>query len=209
MKQTQSAYSKMYLVTPTVYEKLLHCLDKSDAKMTSDLNVEKEDSIQRPAEKEIESLNLDALNQPAENPPEIPVTYAETVQVPQEMQIEDVPPPQQQQQQQQQTEGLLDEDEMPPPQQYEIVNNPLKQSCSEQSEDTSTVVPRDNFIYNPNWKQVPKIKVFTAKRPQPVRATPISYHPYGPPGERNIDKTKKFQCNICAKFFDRKWALTR
>ena len=33
MKNIKSPYSKMYLVTPAVYEKLLTCLDEKDKKI--------------------------------------------------------------------------------------------------------------------------------------------------------------------------------
>jgi hypothetical protein len=55
MKPTKSPYSKMYLVTPGVYDKLLTCLDEKDKKSTELLNIEKERE-ERPGEKVIEDI---------------------------------------------------------------------------------------------------------------------------------------------------------
>lgn len=59
--KSQSPYSKMYLIPPNMYEKLLICLDEKEKRVTEDLNVE-ENVEERPSEKEIEILNQEALN---------------------------------------------------------------------------------------------------------------------------------------------------
>lgn len=124
MKSAHSAYSKMYLVTPTVYEKLLHCLDKSDVKITSDLNLEPKDvNPSRPAVREIQSLNLEALNQPPLIPREEIVQKPETVLVEPPTFGEEM----EEQEQQLEQPGLLPAVEEQPPvpvnlPQYQIVN---------------------------------------------------------------------------------------
>lgn len=88
-KQT-SAYSKMYLVTPSVYEKLLTCLDEKEKRITEEMNIEKDISTEeRPAEKYIEMLNKEALNidPQAEIAPDIPeqIEQQQQQQQPQEI----------------------------------------------------------------------------------------------------------------------------
>lgn len=60
-KLSSSAFNKMYLVGPAVYNKLLNCLDDLEKKQTIDLNNDKEGvEEQRPSEKLLAQLN----NQP-------------------------------------------------------------------------------------------------------------------------------------------------
>ena len=205
MKSTHSAYSKMYLVTPSVYEKLLHCLDNADAKMTKDSNVEKHfATTQTPAEKEIQTLNLESFNEPPETLQEEIVTHPETVQVPPAIYGSEFDEQQQQQQEEQQQQQQVVGEKIPVPQ-YEIVNNPLKQSCATQSTDTETVVPKANLIYNPNWK------ITNVAGKKNVKVSTPTFHPYGPPGDRTKmpKQATDLQCPVCYKFFDRKWSLTR
>ena len=69
MKRTLSTYSRMFLVTPTVYEKLLNCIDEKDKKITQDLNISKE-KTQRPSDDYIQELNIESFNEPREVNPE-------------------------------------------------------------------------------------------------------------------------------------------
>ena len=65
----QSPYSKMYLIPPNMYEKLLTCLDERETRQTQNLNVEEEAIQERPSERQIDILNQQALNpEPIENP---------------------------------------------------------------------------------------------------------------------------------------------
>lgn len=63
MKPKQSSpYSKMYLVTPSVYEKLLTCLDEKEKRSVEEMNIEKDIPMEeRPAEKYIEMLTKEEL----------------------------------------------------------------------------------------------------------------------------------------------------
>jgi hypothetical protein len=63
LRNSQSPYSKMYLVTTSVYEKLLSSLDEKDTKTVDILNKDK-DFTERPSEKYIESINTDEFEQP-------------------------------------------------------------------------------------------------------------------------------------------------
>jgi hypothetical protein len=52
-----SSYSKMYLVTPTVYDKLLKCLDEGDKKIIHNLNKESSsDQPLRPSEQILQNM---------------------------------------------------------------------------------------------------------------------------------------------------------
>ena len=57
-----SPYSKMYLVPPNMYEKLLKCLDEKETRQSEELNIENESIEERPGERQIEMLNKEALN---------------------------------------------------------------------------------------------------------------------------------------------------
>jgi len=65
MKKNISTYSRMFLVTPTVYEKLLNCIDEKDKKSTENLNISK-DKTQRPSDDYIQGLNIESFNEPRE-----------------------------------------------------------------------------------------------------------------------------------------------
>jgi len=65
MKKTLSTYSRMFLVSPTVYEKLLNCIDEKDKKFTENLNTSKEKKI-RPSDEYIQELNIESFNEPRE-----------------------------------------------------------------------------------------------------------------------------------------------
>jgi hypothetical protein len=67
MKPKQSVYSKMYLVTPNVYDKVLQSLDDKLKKTTAELNVEKE-TEERPAEKIIENITAQEISPDIEVP---------------------------------------------------------------------------------------------------------------------------------------------
>ena len=81
MKPSKSPYSKMYLVTPGVYNKLLTCLDEKEKKSTELLNVEKERE-DRPGEKVIEDITTGDFE-----PPEV----EDIPQVEEQQQVEEQP----------------------------------------------------------------------------------------------------------------------
>lgn len=63
-----SAYSKMYLVTPSVYEKLLRCLDDGDKRVTEDINKEPETEELRPSEIELQNVGTADILEPQTQP---------------------------------------------------------------------------------------------------------------------------------------------
>ena len=90
MKPTKSPYSKMYLVTPGVYDKLLTCLDEKDKKSTELLNIEKERE-ERPGEKVIEDITTgDFEPQNVEEMPQMEEQQQQQIQ--EQQQVEDIPP---------------------------------------------------------------------------------------------------------------------
>ena len=71
VNKNPSPYSKMYLIPPNMYEKLLACLDEKEIRAAEDLNIEKELEQERPGEKQIEMLNKEALNPEIINNPQV------------------------------------------------------------------------------------------------------------------------------------------
>jgi len=205
MKPSTSAYSKMYLVTPSVYEKLLSCLDEADKRMTEKLNAPEEAVPERPATQYIEELQQQDLL-PGEEQQQLligPVEPAEIMEQQQPLldtQIEGLP-----------AEPLIDyvepeihiqEEQMPlqqqvvqqPPVQQQVippiirsqvpqqlVDNPLRQPCP--IEDTERVIPRI-LHYNPKKKSIIKPnlksiqKVITLKT-NPARKMQFNLPPTG------------------------------
>jgi len=73
MKQRTSTYSKMYLVSPAIYERLLNCLDDSEKIQTESQNKPSDDQPpKRPSEQIIENIHLEEIGQPASLPPPQP-----------------------------------------------------------------------------------------------------------------------------------------
>ena len=65
--KNKSAYSKMYLVTPGVYEKLLKCLEDGDKRVTEDLNKPAEEFLSRPSETALQELGgIDVMSEIAD-----------------------------------------------------------------------------------------------------------------------------------------------
>jgi hypothetical protein len=60
MKTKQSVYSKMYLVTPNVYDKVLQNLDEKLKKSAEELNIEKQ-TEDRPSEKILEDISAQEI----------------------------------------------------------------------------------------------------------------------------------------------------
>lgn len=64
MRQRTSTYSKMYLVSPAIYERLLNCLDDSEKMQTEEQNKPGEDPPKRPSEQIIENIHMEEIRQP-------------------------------------------------------------------------------------------------------------------------------------------------
>ena len=171
MKNFKSPYSKMYLVSPGVYDKLLTCLDEKDKKTTELLNIEKEIG-ERPSESVIQDITTEDFEpeslaeQESELQPQVMETIPPTPEVfgegeqfqqPEEEMIEEgevVEP-----------SGEMVEQMMPPGQpdiQQQQPVNPLRNPCSVVTTDPSRVV-KPTLIYNPNPKPKSKVLHTTAK----------------------------------------------
>lgn len=59
--KTTSPYSKMYLIPPNMYEKLLSCLDEKGVREAEELNMDKDTQPERPGDKELDMLTKEAL----------------------------------------------------------------------------------------------------------------------------------------------------
>ena len=146
MKPLKSPYSKMYLVSPGVYDKLLTCLDEKDKKSTELLNLEKERE-DRPGEKVIEDITTGDF---------IPQQMDAATQIEEQQQVQEFIPPtpevfgveQQVQPQDIIEEGEITEPMQVPPGEPEIIQqepNPLRTQCPIPT-DPSQVVKQPIFI---------------------------------------------------------------
>jgi len=68
MRQRSSTYSKMYLVSPGIYEKLLNCLDDTEKMQAQEHNRPNEELPKRPSEQIIEDLHMEEIGQPISMP---------------------------------------------------------------------------------------------------------------------------------------------
>ena len=232
MKNIKSPYSKMYLVTPAVYEKLLSCLDEKDKKNTQLLNIEKEKE-DRPSEQIIQDVTTEEFE------PEVMQTQVDIPETPEVFGVEPS-----------EMDVIPSESEIPieqtietnvPPGYTDIESNPLKKPCEEKTYDKTRVIPEaGSLMYNPNVKQTKNPATVESKIvkkyrkiskpptsikkqliiPQILRDTPKITQPDTQVITRiqkeeitnpdiPIPPKKKFQCPICLKYFDRPWALQR
>lgn len=142
MKPQISTYSRMFLVTPTVYEKLLTCIDEKDKKVTEDLNISK-DKKSRPSDEYINDLNIESFNEPREElepNPEIDVN----MDAQPETESADVI-----YQDEGNNDGFIqtDEPELMPETHGEILSSPCIQS------EEGEVIPQGGLIYRPKNQQ--------------------------------------------------------
>ena len=224
----KSPYATMFLVTPPVYNKLLSCIDEREKQRTEELNIE-EEKIERPSERVIEQMNLQAMDPSVETEPQtVSESIDETGQIFGDGSGEEL------------TEEPQDEiTETNPPapiiREQQIINNPLKQSCKETGECDDD--EGEELIYTPktfNVKQpilmsqikkksiiMPKFQrqqlyakaKSNIKKPiitKPILAQPILQQSVPIP-QIKLDRTdvSKLQCSVCLKYFDRKWSLRR
>lgn len=186
-KNVSSAYSKMYLVSTPVYNKLLSCLDEVDKQSTMDLNKEEETEEIRPS-----SIILDNLNN---------IQNSNNLQQPV---VEEI-------QQQQQPISVEDEedrhiDEI-------VVENAGVNNLSQPpiQNDIPIVVNEDPINEN-NKLRTPCNQNVKQKFKKKIRFNPIvsdiSRVPSSmvPPGRKTKDI---YECDICGKQLARKWGLFR
>lgn len=229
MKPSKSPYSKMYLVTPGVYDKLLSCLDEKDKKSTELLNQEKEKE-ERHGERVIEDITSGDFDQPIDDQEVIPPTpevFGEEEQYQPQNIIE---------------EGEIVEPMQLPPgepdnDQNEI--NPIRTPCPNPT-DTNQVVIQP--VFNPSGR--PVFKSTDVKKPsntqvvaskilkkyknpkllsrkklppqivqkivqQPRQIVQEKIQPQIQPPTKIISPKKPNACPICMKVFPRPWNLAR
>jgi len=77
-----SAYSKMYLVLPSIYDKVLKSIDEKDKKVLEQLNVDKENNTSRPAAKYLDEIANTELQE--NNTPQTEFIDPETINEPEQ-----------------------------------------------------------------------------------------------------------------------------
>lgn len=86
-----SPYSKMYLIPPNMYEKLLACLADTEKRQMEELNIDKDILPEKPGEKQIEILTKEALETEQQPPIEEMEPIENVLPLEQEMQVEQQP----------------------------------------------------------------------------------------------------------------------
>ena len=216
--KTESAYQKMLLVTPLVYQKLLNCINEKDKVSTEELNITQQDEVKSPSERIIGQISDQDIGiQPevtpiiTENKPQN-VTFSDTENIPtQNMPFQEIIP-------------------------EEAYSNPLKNACP-QDDDQGSIIP--NLFYRPSFKTKRTRKPINLKQIQNKRGEPLALE-YNPNdfsdtrtlGEQDIRSTQNlstsfqpktlrqeqkefnikpssFPCTICGHDFTRKHDLKR
>jgi len=146
----QSSYVKMFLVTPPVYNKLLNCIDEREKQKTEELNALPEEIEERPSERIIEQMNREAMDEfesePISETIQQPISepISETSRIFGDGQGEDV------------YEEVVEKPPAPIIRERQIIDNPLRTSCSKTPiEDEDEDV---ELLYDPNPKIQPAVK---------------------------------------------------
>jgi len=226
MKPKQSVYSKMYLVTPNVYDKVLQSIDDKLQKATSDLNMEKE-TEERPGEKILEDIAAQEV--PIVTNPEREPEIADNPEFIDPQNLSEAEPTFGQPEVSGQSEEIMEPGEIVQPQQMvqEVQSvNPLTTSCAQpQVQDQfiplirqpnvrkrvtggkikKTLIVPSILKKAPQIQRVqqetninPNIKMVKISRPQPIDV--IKDIPV---------KAKKFVCKVCLKGFASNYHLNR
>jgi uncharacterized C2H2 Zn-finger protein len=135
----------MFLVSPTVYEKLLTCIDEKDKKVTEDLNIFK-DKKQRPSDEVIHDLNVESFNEPIEE---------EVQSMAEEKQQQEITPQDDQQHESDniyqdengEMEAIFDKSNL----EINAPQNTLSSPCVRS--DGGEVIPQGGLIYRPQPQQ--------------------------------------------------------
>ena len=185
MKKTLSAYTKMYLVTPSVYQKLLNCIEEKDKNSIENLNTDKtEGEIKTPSEQIVQKISnqdvgIQTVNETSnfgnQFNPNMGNVETQTIDTPTNQIFG--------------SEYL--QDEFHPEEQggameiKETHTNPLKTPCQNNSNTNEDVMP--NLVYRPSnpSNKIPTIPAISRK------------------------SLKKFMCEVCGKTFTRNHDLKR
>lgn len=188
-KTNTSAYSKMYLVSTPVYNKLLSCLDEVDKQSTMDLNKEVETEVERPSNRIINDLNnqqpvVENQQQPLIEEIEPVVEQQQVINDDEDRHVDDIA---------ENTNDIIDTVQEPPPPIAQPVavdpNNKLNTPCNSSSNNKILKIKK-KLRFNPVKSEV-MIK---------VPSTLV------PPGRKIQDL---YKCDICGKQLARKWGLIR
>jgi len=153
-KSSISTYSRMYLVTPTVYEKLLTCIDEKDKKVTENLNVSKSKK-DRPSDDVIQELNIESFNEPREV--EFQAEPEEMFEGEGEVENEG-PPPQSDIIYQSETPDQPGDIDMPQNDPTEMSSAKTLESPCVLSSERGEVIPQGGLIYRPKQKEFKAIR---------------------------------------------------
>ena len=222
MKTKQSVYSKMYLVTPNVYDKVLQNIDEKLKKSTAELNIEKQ-TEERPSGKILEDISTQEIQAEELGNPEIINPDPELID-PEPTQIEGAEPTFGE------TEimepGQIDQSEAVVVENQPDIN-PLTNSCAQpQVQDQFIPLIRKQGVKKarvtqtgrikkplivPSIKKIPQIQRIeqesnfdpNIKRVQVTRPQPLAMI------KDVIKKPRKFVCNICLKGFATNYHLNR
>lgn len=184
--RTESAYQKMLLVTPMVYQKLLNCIDEKDKISTEELNAPKFDgNVKSVSEKLLEQISskdmgIQVTPQISSKETGIQVTPATTefgtqmipetnipqmVTVSTETDTSEIIPPYQGMPMSTQTEPEITS--------HEVSTNPLRTSCP-QDTDQGSIIP--TLFYRPSYKTK---RVNKINKPE-LEFTPTPHLEYNP-----------------------------
>lgn len=196
VKKAISPYSKMYMVGPAVYAKLLNCLDAVDKKITENLNrtdVE-EEAVLRPSERQLQIIQQNELNNDADQ------------QQQQEQQQEAEPDNDTDQQQQQEEEQLQEqEEEVGEIQQQEQGDENETQNEQNNNDDETQfekIEPTPNILRSPCPDKTTDMR---GDKPQRIIPCGNKKSAVIVPSIRKRYKEKK--CPICSKKFTVGWNL--
>lgn len=179
-KSNTSAYSKMYLVSTPVYNKLLSCLDEVDKQSTIDINKDVEPEEIRPSNKVLDNLNN--IQQPV---------------------VEDVT---QHQQQQPMPINVVDEDRHID----EIVDDNIGQNNIPQlTIPTENQVVSETSINNKLQTPCANNNNINQQIKKKIRMKPIVSDAISSISSPIKKSTDNYDCTICGKKLARKWGLTR
>lgn len=225
MKTKQSVYSKMYLVTPNVYDKVLQNIDEKLQKSTSELNIEKQ-TEERPSGKILEDISTQEVQaEQLDNPvaPEIIDNPDPELIDPEPIQVQEAEPTFGQSEIME--PGQIEPEVVSEPQ---TESNPLTTSCA-QPQVQDQFIPlirkqgvkkkrvtlggkiRKPLIVPSIIKQIPQIQRVqqesnfdpNIKRVKVTRPEPTAMI-------RDVPKKpRKFVCNVCLKGFQTSYHLNR
>lgn len=154
----ESAYQKMLLVTPMVYQKLLNCIDEKDKLLTEELNAPKfGGTIKTPSEKLLEQISskdvgIQVAPETSEFGIQVP-SETSPIHHPQMVSMETETDPMQIGFTQTETERQIpmstQTEQIPLVPQTETLSNPLTNSCP-QDTDQGSIIP--TLFYRPSFK---------------------------------------------------------